>query len=765
MATSKKKSKYTISEDDIGNLARQLLDDSKSHIENVRSEQEKAIDYYNQELLGNESADRSRVVTADVRDTVEWILPMLMEMFVSGAKPVEFIPVGSPDPEQSKKDVDQARLETDYCHNVLFEQNDGFNIIYGMFKDALLTKYGVAKAYWDDSVEKEREEYKNITQEEFARLMLDDDVEIIEHTSYIDGQEEDGAVLPDQVQQAFGMGVTTHDVVVERQEDVSGARIMLVPPEKFYVNTSHNSINLEHAEFTAHETVATWAELSADGVPDELLEEFPSIDGDDDDQVGQARSIAVGSTDFDEGSGDTEEYSKASRKFRVYECYFRCDKAGDGELRMHKVRLCGDDGGNVIDIEEVDRNPFHAITPVIMTHRFYGLSVADMVMDIQEIRTTLMRQILDNLYLTNTPQKLVVDGIVNLDDLLTPRPGGIVRAKSLQGLQELTVPFVAAESLPILALLDDMREQRTGVSKTTQGLDPSALANSTNLVGTMISNASMGRIKMIARVFAETGFRSMMLHLRELMVKNAKRPDMMAMASGDFVTVDPREWRKKRRTRVNVGVGIADRNEKIVAMQNVISMQEKIFAAGGMGSLLMPENVYTAVTDFARLLGIHDGTKYFTDPTKVPPQQDEPDAANKLVEVEQAKVLAETNDKAAKNELEKMRLQLELKKHNDSTSIDVKELQLDARDIELKRQEHLLAITKQEHQEVMDAQKIAAELLKLQNEAADSQIRTIHSAVGELYKVVERMQKEQKAPRRVVRDKDGNITQLEVVAE
>src|SRR6478609_192052 len=437
----------------------------------LSEERAAALDYY----LGDMSRDmpapdgRSKAVSTDVADTVEGLMPALMDIFTSGDEVVRFEPVG---PE----DVAAAEQETDYVNHVFMQQNAGFIVLYSFIKDALLSKVGIVKVWWETREEHERETYYDLDDAAFAIISAEPGVESVAHTerrpanSEIAGSEEAHPDSPPAISHSL-----LHDVTVRTTRTRQCARVEGVPPEEFGI--ARNARSIRDTDYCFHDVLRSEARLIAQGYDREQIKRLPSH-GVADTIEAQARDTVNEGT---QKQGD-EGHNTASRLIHVTEHYVRMDYEGndllseDGrkrpDARLYRVTTGGE--GEVLkrdgepDVIEVDEIPFAAMTPVIVTHRFFGRSIADLVMDIQRIKTSLLRALLDNAYLANNPRTEVPESHATettLDDLLVSRPGGIVRTKLPGGLSVIAHPDVGGHAFPLLQYQDATREWRTGVSR------------------------------------------------------------------------------------------------------------------------------------------------------------------------------------------------------------------------------------------------------------------------------------------------------------
>ena len=609
----------------------------------LSEERAAALDYY----LGDMSRDmpapdgRSKAVSTDVADTVEGLMPALMDIFTSGDEVVRFEPVG---PE----DVAAAEQETDYVNHVFMQQNAGFIVLYSFIKDALLSKVGIVKVWWETREEHERETYDDLDDAAFAIIAADPEVEIVAHTQRRmangDPASEDPAAAEeaDRSSSSAARHSLLHDVTVRTTRTHQCARVEGVPPEEFGI--ARNARSIRDADYCFHDVLKSEAKLIAQGYDREQIKRLPSHAVTDTVEA-QARDTVNEGT---QKQGD-DGFNTASRLIRVTEHYVRMDYEGNGiareaearedgrehpyarerpDVRLYRITTGGE--GDVLkrdgepDVIEEDEIPFAAMTPVIITHRFFGRSIADLVMDIQRIKTALLRALLDNAYLANNPRTEVPESHATettLDDLLVSRPGGIVRTKLPGGLSVIAHPDVGGHVFPLLQYQDATREWRTGVSRQGQGVDPNALQNQVATIANQMFNAAQAKMKMIARIFAETGIRDLFSLLHAVVRKHGSQPQT-ARLRNQWVTVDPRDWKARNDMTINVGLGSGTRSEQLAHLNMVIGAQEKAVAA----ALVSPKNLYNSAKELTRLAG-HKNVDLFFTPPGTPPAPNDPASA------------------------------------------------------------------------------------------------------------------------------------------
>ena len=600
-----------------------------------------ALDRYYGKKYGNEQEGRSQIVTRDVADVIEWIMPSLMKIFTSGDKVVQFEP-------QGPEDVEMAKQSTDYVNYVIMRQNPGFSTIYQWFKDALLQKNGVVKHYWDDSSETLREEYKNLTEEEFMALLMDDDVDVKEHTEII---SEEG--VP-----------TLHDVVVNRTYADGQVRIEPVPPEEFLIDKYAKTIDT--ARFVAHRVKRTKSELIEQGYPKSKIENVFNNDEAD----YKAERLSRFSHEQDSSpEGDIDD------GVWVTECYLRVDFDNDGIAELRKVTKVGDE---LLDNEAVDSVPFSSLTPIPMPHKFYGLSIYDLISDLQLIKTTLMRNLLDNMYLTNNGRYEVVEGQANLDDLMTSRPGGIVRVRTPGAVNPLGTPQLDQNSFNMLGYLDSIREERTGVSKNSMGLSDGALKSHQTATGVgQVMTAAQQKIELIARIFAETGMKDLANSVY-MLVQKFEKPEKIVRLNNKWTTLYPHEWKEKVDCVAQVGLGFGNKDMNLMHLGRLSQTIQMIAGHPSAGMLIKPKNVYNLVAEQIKAMGMKNVDDFITDPG----DQDVPKKQGPSPE-EQAKQM--------EAQLKAEEIKVKLQKLQQESAIKQQEMQLEAdiaaQDLQLKREE------------------------------------------------------------------------------
>lgn len=637
MSKSKKTSK--IDEAELAAICSREFQDAKMLNDEIVDDRIKALDYYNQEPFGNEEEGLSKYVSSDVHDAVEWAMPQLVDIFVGGDTPVVFTP-------ENADDVAAADVESKYCQYVFSRQNNGVIKSITWFKDALLQKNGIVKVYWDEPVKVEREEYKDKTSQEYMALSQDPEFEIEEVTITVNNREfsedEYTRVLKSLlvIDAARVDAEARYHIIGHRKSVVGQVRIENVPPENFFMKKTHNSIFVNEAAYCAELSEVTRSELIEDGYDKELVDSLPAgrIEAMTDERWARNRKEGY----LPNSSGKTSAGDRSMETVTIVDHYIRADYNGDGIAELRHVRTCGNGCEYVLENEEVDRNIYHAITPNLLSYKFYGKSMAEILFDIQRAKSQLWRNMFDNAMYSTMPRK-VISGNVDVDALLNYVAGGIIRKDPTASIENETTPFVAPEVFPMLDKLDGVRAERSGFSKDTMGLNPEALANSTNLVGMTIMAQSQLLIKMVATTFAHSGFKSMMEHIRELVMKYERKERVFDL-TGEFLQTNPRSWRKNRDSVVKVGIGFAGKNEELSLLSELLKLQKELVTAQGGaidGVLTNAMGIFNTIKKLCQRMGFKDVTSFFQNPAEYQPPPPKPSLAELTL---QAQVDKANND-------------------------------------------------------------------------------------------------------------------------
>jgi hypothetical protein len=634
------------------------IDDAIGFIESETVEQRKqALEAYLRQPYGNEVEGKSQIVTGEVAEAIDGALPSLVRIFTGSDNIVVFEP-------QGPRDEASAKQATDYCNWVFSRDNEGVAILHDWFKDALLQKNGILKAYWEDKEDITKERYFDLTNDELAMLMSDETMEIVEQdTTEFPIFDPMGQPVIDPM----GMPVmgATHNVVVQQKKKSGKVTIENVPPEEFLISKKARTI--ADSPFVAHRQMLTRSTLVAMGFNKKQVEGL---------QMGDALAYTperVARYAAGEQPYQTQTDDPAMQEIEVFECYVKTDIDGKGIATLVQVFYASneilEDAKGKEMVEEVDYVPFHSICPIPIPHKFFGNSLADRTVDLQLIKTTITRQMLDNLYLTNNARVVAIEGQVNLDDLLTSTAGGVIRAKSQGAVQQLVVQNVASQAFPMLQYLDTIQSKRTGVSDASQGLDPSVLQNVTAAAVASMQQAGAGKIELMARIFAETGVKSLFKGILHLLCKYQDKARLVRMR-GEFVEFDPRTWANQYDVSINVGLGAGNRQEQMAMLSLVLAKQEQLMGQFG------PANPYVSPAQYrgtlgrmVEIAGFKDSAEFYKAITpeqdqalsNPPPQQQQmPPEVQALMARTQAEIQAAQAKAQADMQMQQQQMQIDM---------------------------------------------------------------------------------------------------------
>tara|TARA_R110000744_G_C19370310_1_gene562416 strand:+ start:2485 stop:4611 length:2127 start_codon:yes stop_codon:yes gene_type:complete len=556
--------------------------------DSINANRQDALASYLGQPNGKETEGKSSVVSTDVADAIEWIMPEIVKAFTQNNEVVTF-------DATSSNDELQAEMESKFVYDTLMKDNNGFIIIHQFIKDALMQKNGFIKVFYEKDEKAMVESYTGLTDVEVESVLSDQSLELVE----ISTEATDEGNLS--------------DVKIKRININSKVKVLSIPPEEFRINRGHNSVDVSEARFTAHSPAKVAGDLIADGYSKELVDTIASSDSDDSDY----RFYMQGESS-EENSNSSSDPSL--RPVEVSECYMYMDIDEDGIAEYVKITTGGGDTPNVLlDVEQIDSNPFISATAILMSHKLFGLSIYDRLKQIQDQKTTLWRNILDNMYLQNNQRTIAVENQVNLDDLMVSRPGGIIRVKRLDAIAPYQTPPLPSDAYKMMDYLDQVRASRSGVSPEGPVTDSmigdrvgsegvqSMMSQKEELVGLMI------------RVIAETGIKPLCYKIREEAVKHQDVAKEYKFR-GQWVTVNPSKWRSRIHSTVRVGTGSGNRKEQQSGISQLMMIQEKMMA--NPAQAMVDENkIFTAIDDFAKFSGMSGAGKYFLDPQSPEGQQ------------------------------------------------------------------------------------------------------------------------------------------------
>jgi len=682
-----------------------------AHSGELREDRAEAWARYRGEPLGNEVEGRSQIVDKGVMDTIQWIVPSLVRIYLGGDDIGQFEPIG-PEDEYA------AECETEVCNWYLQAKNDFYSHIVATLTDALLLKNGYIAGNWTTRNDVMVERYQGLAEEEFALILQDQDVEVVEHTAMPDPMSEGMQPQFDEMGQPVPPPML-HDVKIERKKAEEFVGIESIPPDEMLVSRRHRWTSLADADFVQWRRQVTIGQLRAEGfdVPDDATEYS---------DFGIER---LERERFEEDRVFNDETPDPSRKLVLFkDTYIRIDLQDKGTPQLWRVAYV--DGAREPTLkEEADCVPFAAFAPIIYPHSHIGTSIFDLIDDICNIKTMMERQLIDGTFLQTAGRMAVDVNTVNVDDLLVSRPGGIIRVEGDPGASmfPIVTPDVGPTVMGALEYMDGIKEGRTGVTRYSAGLDANTL-NKTATGMQQIAASANQRIELIARTLAG-GFRDLFLIIHTLASKHSTKPVQMKL-KGNWQAIDPRSWAKRTDFKINVGLGTGTPEQQA---QKLMMMQPIMQQAMGMG-LAGPQEAYNFGAEMWKALGYKTPDKFLKPPQKdeqgqpvMPPPQKDP-----MVQAAEIRAQADgqANEMKAQGEAQKFQAQqqADIQKFQATQQADIQRFQAEQqageraaeREAALKREEMQMNMQVQasndQRQAELDRQKMQLDVLKMEKE-------------------------------------------------
>lgn len=695
-----------------------------------------AMKRYLREPYGNEAEGRSQVVASDVFDSIEGMLPDLIEVFTASDKAVVFDPV-------SAEDEAGAEQATNACNYVFYKANNGFLTLYTAAKDALLLRTGGVKWYWDVKRTPSWTTYRNVPEMQIALfLQANPDAEIV--------SKEPSEPDPQMVQQAAMMGQELPPMFTIRVKTVESkgrVRVVPVPPEEIEISARHNSILLDECPYVAHVTEMTASAITEMG----WKVDFDAIgDGDESEMLDRYFRDRESSYHADSDN----DIDASGRRYWVREEFVLVDFDGDGIAERRKVVRIGE---QILENVEVSHVPMACWTPYILAHRFEGISAAELVEDFQRIRTEVWRAQLDNLDLANNQETVVLTNSAgapqaNIDDLLNRRPGGIMRESVPNAIRPYSQRWQGIEAMPMLEMLESAKENRTGWTRYSQGLDGDSL-NKTATGVKMVMNASQKRMKLMARIMAEClvapMFRGIFKTLTDYCMEK-----LSFRLNGAFVQYDPQEWRDQYDTTINVGIGTGDVLQQQGFLMQMAGAQMALLQSP-YNMLVSPSNVYSLQARMAENAGFKNPGEFWSDPAKTPPPPPQTPPPDPRIVTTQMQLQADAQKFQAEQVADAQKFQAELQS---KMAVDKNRQEWEARQKQLElQQEAEIAAIKARYEAEAQAEKLALEKYKADLDAQVKIAISDKSApdIAGMERVIETIAQQINAPVEVLRDESG----------
>jgi len=690
-----------------------------------------SIDAFHGKNIEPQPEGRSQVVDWTVFETIQWMLPSLCRIFAGDDKIVEFVPFG-------EEDEAAAEQESDYLNYQVTQKNRWFITFLTWAQDALLTKNAYCMAQMDETVRTEITLYQGQTEEQVAALLDGDDVEVVASNEYPDPNYDPEKAEPIPIGfDDLGEPVLApappenfFDIEIRQTKAKQRMELRVLPPERCKVDancTDHTLRRCDYFEFWDDPSISELRSMGFD-VPDDAGD-----DAEFDTQEDTARDEILKLNPLRD---PRQTPDPSTRRVKARYIWARHDLDGDGIAEMtFSLRI----GEEIYDFDHVNRIPVSSLVPFINTHRHIGISVSDLVFDIQRIKTAILRQGLDSLYYSQNPMK-AYSNKVDVDDLLVPVPGATISVDTDQPdveghVRNLEAPFVFPQAQDGLRHMDTVTEARVGVNRIFQGIDEGNL-NHHDRIGKLSTMAAQ-RIEQIARIFGD-GVENLFSICHELIIKSGHQPEAIKLR-GEWVNFDPKQWKTGRDMRIVAPFAAGNKDsllERLLVIKNVMSEA----ASAGL-PMIQQDNLYNMGLEIAKAADL-SGEKFFTDPATIPPEEPKPDPTLIALDIEGEK--AETE-----------RLSVEQRERD--SQLD-SETELEKTRI-LAEKDIAIALIKQGG---------ATDLESLRAELRDAPILRNNRELEDMRGLFEGMQSEitenlaqliqgMNAPKEIVRDEQGNI--------
>lgn len=556
-------------------------------------ENTKYLEAYFGDKTGDFSAipNQSSVVSTDIADVVESDMPSLARVFLGSGDVVSFTPN-----TDSEIEIKEAEEKTNYVNWIVRNQPESFQVIHNWLKDAEIQKNGVVKYFIEDQKEVDVVEYTGVDFEELSAIQ-----DSLTGSSVDKIKVEVTEQLEDEEAQTFDIKFR---VTTEKQK----VSIINIPPESFLI--TRNATSLEDAEMVGDRVRKTRSELLADGFSHELVGQLPTVS---DKAVQESNINAV--RNQDQGGAITESTISewASEYVEISDLYIKIDYDGDGIAERRHIMI----SGNVVLINEYFNHvPYASLSAILMPHKAIGRSRAEITYQTQLQKTALTRGLMDNIYMVNNPRN-VVHGDVDLDDMLTVRTNGIVRLDDdstvlpQNAVYPLQIPYIGDRTLQVIQYVDQARAQTSGTLLASQGLNADAIEKETATRFNGVQEAGAAKIELIARNYAETGFRKLYEGIAWLVSRYQDTATEIRVL-GKALTINPKSWKYNHHIESNVGLGAGDNENLIEALQGIYGIQQQLKAQ--QSPLVDDVDIYNTLNRITDGLGLNRTEEFFNNP-------------------------------------------------------------------------------------------------------------------------------------------------------
>lgn len=678
--------------DELKSILQGELSDAIDYNDQLSLDRVDNTEYYLGESPANVSDQQSGFISTDVRDSILFMLPSIMRVFFGAKKIVEFVP-------KNADDVEMAEQQTDYINHIVQQKNNGFQVFYNAFKDALVRKAGFVKAYYDDSLEVKNYSYDGLNEEARNVLLTDPFVEVVSETYEMETVQEENTQTGEIIEREKP---SKYNLKIRRVRNKNDIIIEAVPPEEILIN--RNARSLEESSYVAHRRILSASDLVAMGYDKEEIEEYGgATDYDATSQMeAQARNPFADLTDVTRTDQDEVYYVE-------HYLFYDLDEDGIDE----RIKICTIGECHIINVEPCNDLPIVMFSPDPEPHTAIGSCPADYVKQVQNTKSQIMRDVLDSLGASVHPRLAITEGMVNIDDVLNTDIGQPIRVRQPGSIQPINTAFMGKEAFPVLQYLDEVKENATGVSKASAGLNAQALQSATQTAVQNTISSAQGRTELICRHFAETGMKPLFRILNNLVTLHSQEQETFRL-NDQFITIDPRFWDSDKDISVNVAISKTSDEEKMKTLALVLQQQEKaLMQLGANNPLVTGQQYANTLTKIIEMAGFKDANQFINTTVQTPPPdpEDEKPSGEELLAMAETKKAEATAQKSvidAENNRLKILLDDDFKRDQAQADAVLKVMEINAKYGTALETKQIDALLERDKEQIRQEQKFRA---------------------------------------------------------
>lgn len=560
---------------------------------------QRSLNEYRGTIGYNDREGYSQYIDRTTFEQIEWAMPAILRPFVADERVVEFEP-------REKQDEEQAEQETDIVNYYALERNNGFQVAYTFLKEVLLNPTAYCKVYEQRRLRRATETYADVTLEQAAELEQ-------QGLQLLEASEPRAIEIGTDPQMGLPIQAEVIDLKVRREWEERKKVWKAVPADEILIDDDADEMDVDELEFVCHRMEKSFTQLVNEGFDPVRLEQTASENFEatyNDERTNRHNTV----DDYPDHDSNTD---RSLRKYTVYECYCWIDTDNDGVAEQRSITFIGN---TVFFNEEIDYQPIVACSAILNPHRHVGMSLAEAVADLQEYSTKVKRALLDNANQLNTPRQYVGEAALDSQGLTLPMLLDInntyIPVGDPNAIQAQQHQSIIQELIPAIQQLEQDRRLRTGISPEMD-LNPDVLQGSTAAAFIAAKEQASQRIEMIARIFAEVGMKKVFQKFHTLM-RLSPEPETAVRIRGRYVNVNSADWRERPDVKINVGLGFAAKQDRIMMQQQLLQVAQQ----AAQYNLVGPEQGRYALVELVKAMGLKDHDLRFLQIDQIPPPPD-----------------------------------------------------------------------------------------------------------------------------------------------